>query len=93
MGYASWCKVLGRAVDDGNFLYELEATLRTGTNAKIKRWAKAHANVNLDDNDIEWLKHKVGDTGETYLQIIAMGRDAAGLYGNATLYGPKPTRS
>lgn len=84
MGLASWCKVLGKALDDGKFLHDLEAKLVSGsTNAQIKSWIKQEANVSLNNKDIEWLKAKPEGSNKTYVQMLNKARNAGGLNGGS----------
>jgi hypothetical protein len=84
MGFASWCKVLGKALDDGTFLHDLEGKLATGgSNAQIRSWVKQKASVTLSDEDIGWLKKKPTGSDKTYVQLLNRARNHGGLNGGS----------
>ena len=84
MGFASWCKVLGKALDDGAFLHDLEARLVSGSSpSQIRSWVKNQANVTLSNEDVEWLRKKPTGSSRTYVQMLNGARNHGGLNGGS----------
>jgi hypothetical protein len=84
MGIAGWCKVLGKALDEGNFYKELQKRIvQNFSNSQIKTFVKNEANVTLNDTDIGWLKKKVGTSNNTFLDLIDIARQRGNLDGGS----------